>query len=246
MNAPPDSNPVHELILSRPRVRNALDLETTERLLQSIATAAADPAIRAILLHGEGAGFCSGSDVKEMAGASMAQRLHIAQRKAALMRTLVEIDKPVVCAVHGFALGGGFMLAIGCDAVVTADDAVWRLPEVELGFFPPWGIEALMCRVGIARARWLVWGTKPLTGAEVLQLGLAEVALPQGRVLDEARAVAARLADLPVESVRATKRFFREHVPVPGLDALARGVYRENCDAGAAEAAFARFRPSST
>lgn len=246
MNSPPDGNSVHELILSRPRVRNALDLATTERLLQSIAVAAADTAIRAILLHGEGEGFCSGSDVKEMAHASMTHRLHIAERKAALMRALAEIDKPVVCAVHGFALGGGFMLAIGCDAVVTADDAVWRLPEVELGFFPPWGIEALMRRVDIARARWLVWGAKSMTGAEALRSGLAEVAVPQGRLLEEARALAKRLADLPVESVRATKRFFREQVPVPGLDALAREVYRKNCDAGAAEAGFARFRTSST
>ncbi len=241
MNSQPCPQPVQELILSRPRVRNALDLETTERLLQAISAAADDPAVRSILLHGEGEGFCSGSDVKEMARVSMAQRLRIAERKAALMRALAEIDKPVVCAVHGFALGGGFMLAIGCDAVVTADDAVWRLPEVELGFFPPWGIEALGRRVDIARARWLVWGTKSTTGAEAVLSGLAEVAVPRDRVLEEARALATRLSDLPVESVRATKRFFREQVPVPGLDALAREVYRKNCEDGSAAGAFARF-----
>lgn len=243
MNPPPTTDPsaVHELVLSRDRVRNALDLETTERLLRSIAQAAEDPAIRAILLRGEGEGFCSGSDVKEMARASMAKRVRVAERKGALMRALVDIDKPVVCAVHGFALGGGFMLAIGCDAVVTASDAVWRLPEVELGFFPPWGIEALVRRVGIARARWLVWGANPLSGAEAFQLGLAEVAVPAERVLEEARALAMRLAHLPAESVQSTKRFFREHVPIPGLDDLAREVYRQNCEAGSAEAAFARF-----
>ncbi|CAN0512883.1 unnamed protein product, partial [Phaeothamnion confervicola] len=167
-----------ELVLSRNEVRNALDLATTERLIHSIAAARDDPAIRVLLLRGDGAGFCAGSDVKEMAGASMDERLHIAQRKAMLMRALAELDRPVVCAVHGFALGGGFMLAIGCDVVVTATDAAWRLPEVELGFFPPWGIEALVRRVGIARARWLVWGTHPLTGSEALRLGLAEVDAP--------------------------------------------------------------------
>jgi enoyl-CoA hydratase/carnithine racemase len=114
---------VHELTLSRERVRNALDLATTEALIQSIQHASDDPAVGALLLRGEGSGFCAGSDVKEMARASMAERLHIAQRKAVLMRALAQIDKPVVCAVHGFALGGGFMLAIGCDAVVTPSDA---------------------------------------------------------------------------------------------------------------------------
>ena len=232
---------VRELVLSRNEVRNALDLATTEQLRRSIAEARDDPEVRVILLRGEGAGFCAGSDVKEMAQATMAGRLLIAERKALLMRALAELDMPVVCAVHGFALGGGFMLAIGCDAVVTAADAVWRLPEVELGFFPPWGIEALVRRVGIARARWLVWGANKLSGSEAFELGLAEVEVPAAKVLDEARALAMRLAELPVASAQATKRFFREQVPVPGLDALAREVYRENCEAGSAQAAFARF-----
>jgi enoyl-CoA hydratase/carnithine racemase len=235
------TTPTRELVLSRDQVRNALDLATTEHLLQSISQARDDPAVRAVLLRGEGAGFCAGSDVKEMAQASMAERLRIAERKAVLMRALAELDKPVVCAVHGFALGGGFMLAIGCDAVVTASDAVWRLPEVELGFFPPWGIEALVRRVGAARARWVVWGTTRLSGAEAFRLGLAELEVPADNVLEEARAVAARLSELPVESVRATKRFFREQTPVPGLDALAREVYRRNCEAESAQASFARL-----
>jgi enoyl-CoA hydratase/carnithine racemase len=243
---PPDAAfPVLELVLARERARNALDLATTERLLRSIEAARDDPAVRVVLLRGDGAGFCAGSDVKEMAVAPTEERVAVAERKAALMRALADLDKPVVAAVHGFALGGGFMLAIGCDAVVTADDAAWGLPEVELGFFPPWGIEALVRRVGVARARWLVWGVRRWTGAEVVPLGLAEASVPADRVLVEARALADRLASLPVASVQATKRFFREQVPVPGLDALAREVYAANCDAGAADAAFARFAGKS-
>ena len=234
---------VLEITLSREKVRNALDLATTERLIQSIGEARGDGAVRAVLLRGEGAGFCAGSDVKEMAQASMEQRLHIAERKAVLMRALAELDKPVVCAVHGFALGGGFMLAIGCDVVVTTPDAVWRLPEVELGFFPPWGIEALVRRVGIARARNLVWGANAIPGDEALRLGLADEVTAADRLLEMARGAAKRLSGLPAESVQATKRFFREKVPVPGLDALSREVYRRNCEAGSADSAFARFRP---
>jgi enoyl-CoA hydratase/carnithine racemase len=235
---------VAECVLARERVRNALDLDTTERLIGAFDEARADPGVRAVLLRGEGAGFCAGSDVKEMAQAPMAERLRIAERKALLMRRIAELDKPVVCAVHGFALGGGFMLAIGCDAIVTASNAAWRLPEVELGFFPPWGLEALVRRVGIARARWLVWGAEPVSGSEAVRLGLAEKEAAPDKVLDEARRTAVRLAALPPQSVRATKRFFREEVPVKGLDALAREVYRENFEAGAANTAFDRFRPA--
>lgn len=234
-------DPVRELVLDRPEVRNALDLAATERLLAEIDTAARDATVRALLLRGEGAGFCAGSDVKEMARASMEERVRVAARKADLMQALAEIDKPVVCAVHGFALGGGFMLAIGCDAVVTATDAVWRLPEVELGFFPPWGIEALVRRVGISRARWLVWGTERLTGSDACGLGLADKVTAPDRVLDEARDVARRLAALPPASAASTKRFFREQVPVPGLDARARETYRSDLASGSATASFARF-----
>jgi enoyl-CoA hydratase/carnithine racemase len=242
MSAPLQS-PVLELVLAREKVRNALDLATTERLIESLERARSDAGVRAILLRGEGAGFCAGSDVKEMAQATMEERLRIAERKAFLMRLMADIDLPVVCAVHGFALGGGFMLAIGCDVVVTAEDAAWRLPEVGLGFFPPWGIEALARRVGAARARWLVWGANPVSGAEAAKLGLAEDSVPADGMLVAARAAASRLASLPAESTRATKRFFREQVPVPGLDALAREVYRQNCEAGSADGAFDRFRP---
>jgi enoyl-CoA hydratase/carnithine racemase len=234
-------SPVLELVLAREQVRNALDLATTERLIEALERAREDAAVRAILLRGEGAGFCAGSDVKEMAQAPMQERLRIAERKALLMRRMAEIDIPVVCAVHGFALGGGFMLAIGCDVVVTSATAAWRLPEVGLGFFPPWGIEALARRVGAARARWLVWGADALTGADAVRLGLAEVEAGADQVLDTARAAAGRMAGLPPESARATKRFFREQVPVPGLDALAREVYRQNCEAGSADGSFARF-----
>lgn len=237
------TQPVLEISLERERVRNALDLATTERLLLALQEAAANPAVRAVLLHGAGAGFCAGSDVKEMAQASMQQRLDIAARKAVLMRALAELDKPVVCAVHGFALGGGFMLAIGCDVVVTAPDAVWRLPEVGLGFFPPWGIEALVRRVGAARARWLVWGADPITGSDAVRLGLAESESAADQVLEVARASAARLAQLPAGSVGTTKRFFREQVSVAGLDALARDAYRRDFAAGAAEAALRGFNP---
>jgi enoyl-CoA hydratase/carnithine racemase len=233
---------VRELVLDRPRVRNALDLAATERLLSALDDAAGDDGAAVVLLRGEGAGFCAGSDVKEMATADLETRVRIAERKAVLMERLARLERPVVAAVHGFALGGGFMLAIGCDVVVTAADATWRLPEVELGFFPPWGLEALLARVSVARARRLVWGEAPLSGVEAARLGLADEAVPSDQVLLRARAVAQRLAALPAGSVRATKRFFGQHGTSQGLDAIAREVYRVNCEDGAAEATFRRLR----
>lgn len=237
-----DDGCVRELVLDRPQVRNALDLDTTEQLLAALEAAAQETPPAALLLHGSGAGFCAGSDVKEMACVDLEARVAIAARKALLMQRLAQLERPVVAAVHGFALGGGLMLAIGCDVVITAADALWRLPEVELGFFPPWGLEALMARVSVARARRLVWGEAALRGDEAARLGLADEAVSPQATLARAREVAHRLAALPEGSVRATKRFFGRHATTPELDAIAREVYRLNCEDGAAEATFRRLR----
>ena len=234
---------VLELTLDRNAVRNALDLETTEHLLATLDTVARDATIAAVVLCGAGTGFCAGSDVKEMARVDLEARVRIAERKGHLMHRLALLERPVVAAVHGFALGGGCMLAIGCDVVVTASDAVWRLPEVELGFFPPWGLEALLRRVSVARARRLVWGEAPISGSEAARLGLADESVsPHDATLGRAREVAQRLAGLPDASARATKRFFAQLEPVQGLDAIAREIYRANCVGGAAEATFRRLR----
>lgn len=233
---------VLELTLDRAAVRNALDLEATEGLLAALDSVAHDAAIGAVLLRGEGTGFCAGSDVKEMARVDLEARIRIAARKGQLMHRISTLERPVVAAVHGFALGGGFMLAIGCDVVVTASDAVWRLPEVGLGFFPPWGLEALLQRVSVARARRLVWGDAPVSGDEAARLGLADEVVSPETALGQARELAQRLADLPDASARATKRFFAQLGPVQGLDAIAREIYRVNCESGAAEETFRRLR----
>jgi enoyl-CoA hydratase/carnithine racemase len=234
---------VLELTLDRHAVRNALDLETTEHLLATLDRVARDAGIAAVLLCGDGTGFCAGSDVKEMAGVDLETRARIAERKGYLMHRLASLERPVVAAVHGFALGGGFMLAIGCDVVLTTADAVWRLPEVELGFFPPWGLEALLRRVSVARARRLVWGEASISGREAARLGIADESLSSDdATLGRAREVAQRLAGLPDASARATKRFFAQRDLVRGLDAIAREIYRENCESDAAEATFRRLR----
>jgi hypothetical protein len=122
-----------------------------------------------------------------------------------------------------------------------------QLPDLPLRWYPrvtPY-LEQYRSEPRFARARWLVWGATRLSGAEAFSLGLAEVEAPADKVLEEARALAVRLSELPVESVRGTKRFFREQVPVPGLDALAREVYREKCEAGSAQATFTRFAPKA-
>jgi enoyl-CoA hydratase/carnithine racemase len=214
------------LRIDRQAVRNALDAALTAQLARAFAEIATDDGVRAVVLAGKGAGFCAGSDLKEMRSVTPGRRLEIAREKAALLRTMAGLPKPVVAAVNGFALGGGMMLAAACDVVVTSRDARWRLPEVGLGFFPPWGLEALVARVGVSRARYLVLGHEQLDGARALELGLADVCVAPGAADAEALAHAARLAQLPPAAVAVTKRYFERLVKAGDLDALAAEAYR--------------------
>ena len=217
---------VELLRLDRQAVRNALDAALAAELARAFAELGADDAVRVVVLAGKGAGFCAGSDVKEMARVGPERRLEIAREKAALLKAMAASPKPVVAAVHGFALGGGLMLAAGCDLVVSERDARWRLPEVGLGFFPPWGLEALVARVGVSRARLLVFGHEELDGARALELGLADVCVAPGAAEAEALAQAGRLAELPAAAVASSKRFFAELAGAAELDRLAIEAYR--------------------
>jgi len=217
---------VELLRLDRQAVRNALDAALAAELARAFAAIRVDAGVHAVVLAGRGAGFCAGSDVKEMARVTPERRLEIAREKAALLRAMAGLPKPVVAAVHGFALGGGLMLAAGCDVVVSERDARWRLPEVGLGFFPPWGLEALVARVGVSRARLLVFGHEPLDGARALELGLADYCVAPGAAEVEALGQAARLAALPPAALASTKRFFARLAGAGELDRLAAEAYR--------------------
>jgi enoyl-CoA hydratase/carnithine racemase len=233
---------VQVLALDREAMRNALDLALARELAAAIVEAAADPDVGALLLAGNGAGFCSGSDVKEMARATVEERIAVAREKGALVRAIADCPKPVVAAVHGFALGGGFMLAAACDYVVTTRDARWRLPEVELGFFPPWGIDGLVARVGVARGRALVFGHETLDGRRALESGLADLCVESEHINEEALRAAQQLAVLPARPVATNKRFFAPLAFSGSLDDCALEAYRADMEAGAADAGFARWK----
>src|ERR1700749_4178723 len=131
------------LTIDRPSRRNSLGLQLIEELTAELDRADRDPATRVIVLTGSAPGFCAGSDLKELAGMDLAGMGAHEAHTAKVARSIALMNKPVVAGVDGFALGGGFVLAISCDVVVSDPTARWRLPEVQIGWIPPWGIQAL-------------------------------------------------------------------------------------------------------
>jgi len=231
------------LTINRPGRRNALGDALVARLGAVLEELDADPAVGASVLAGSAPGFCAGSDLKELGAMSLDQMCAHEARTAAFCRGIAALAKPVVAAVEGFALGGGFVLAASCDVVVTARSVRWNLPEVEIGWIPPWGLETLVDRVGVSRARQLTWGGRPFGGEEALRLGLADHLAEDGQALALACEVADGLARLPHEAVAAAKLYFASHAARNGEsgDRLASRMFRDNCRHDTARATLKRF-----
>ncbi|WP_028227868.1 enoyl-CoA hydratase/isomerase family protein [Paraburkholderia ferrariae] len=234
---------VRHLVLDRPERRNALGAESIQQLARELEVADRDPAARAIVLSGAPPAFCAGSDLKELGGLSIEEMCDHERDTAQVGRYIAGMSKPVIAAVEGYALGGGFILATSCDIVVTASNARWHLPEVVNGWLPPWGLQALLARVGAVRARLLVWGDSPIDGKEAHRLGVADFVAEPGNADHSALALAGRLSGLPPEAVASCKRFFEPFVSLDGerLDRLASTHFAENCTTPAAQQTLAKF-----
>lgn len=229
--------------IARHARRNALSDALVASLRATFESNDLDPAIGATVLTGAAPGFCAGSDLKELGAMSLDQMVEHEARTASFCRGIAALRKPVIAAVEGFALGGGFVLAVSCDAVVTGRSARWNLPEVEIGWIPPWGLETLTSRVGLARARQLVFGGAPFDGAEAVRLGVADHMADDGGALRRASAIAAQLARLPAPAIASTKLYFATRAASAGEsgDWLASHLFREDCRHDVARATLEKF-----
>lgn len=129
---------VATLTINRPDKRNALSWQVMSAMTAALAEAKADPGVRVVVLTGAGdRAFCAGADLSGMAGGAGYADLHDARGEMArLFRSLWELGKPTIARVRGYALAGGFGLALACDLVVAADDAQFGTPEIDVGLWP--------------------------------------------------------------------------------------------------------------
>lgn len=206
-----DDGHVAEVVLDRPGALNALSSACAAELGDAFRGLARDDALRAVVLSSsQDRAFCVGADLKERNGFTdeqlRAQRAVFRGTAAALLAVPV----PVVVAVAGYALGGGFELALLGDLVVVDPTAVLGLPEVTVGVVPGLGgTQLLPRRVGLARATDLVLTARRLTGEEAVDWGAADRLAPAGGARDAALAVAATIAGHSPVGVRNAKRALR-------------------------------------
>lgn len=231
------------LTMNKPQRRNALGSESMRALSTAVRQCDRDDTINAIVLTGSAPAFCAGSDLKELGGLSVEDMCEHEADTARVVREITMLGAPVVAAVEGYALGGGFGLALACDVIISAADTNWNMPEVKNGWLPPWGLIPVIAKVGPVRARLLTWGIYQVDGVEAFRLGLVDEICEPGRARETAINTAERLAALPRGSVRSTKRYFEQFIVPDGerLDAEAGRIFAEDARSEASKVTFARF-----
>jgi enoyl-CoA hydratase len=192
------------VMLDRQEALNALSLELVRALEAALDQLDADPAVRALILAGAGRHFAAGADIREMLPMTAVDVL-LADFSGCCHR-LADARKPVVAAVDGYALGGGCELVEMCDVVIAAETARFGHPEVTVGTMPgAGGTQRLPRAIGKARAMDLLLTGRTLTAVEAERCGLVSRVVPPDRLLDEAKAVARRIASFSAPVVRMIK-----------------------------------------
>jgi enoyl-CoA hydratase len=213
--------------LNRPQAMNALNGELMRELVQAVLAFDADERIGAIIITGNERAFAAGADIKTMANATMTEML--ADSFLELFDELRKVNKPVIAAVAGYALGGGCELAMSCDMIIAAENARFGQPEITIGVIPgAGGTQRLTHAVGKALAMEMVLNNRTLTASEALLHGLINRVVPNERYLEEALALASELADRAPLAVRLGKEFVNKAYELSlseGLESERRNFY---------------------
>lgn len=199
------------LTLNRPARFNAFTVELHALLLAAVRQAATDPACRCVLLTGAGKGFCAGQDLSDRAVAPGSARPDLGesleQRYNPLIRALRGLGKPVVCAVNGVAAGAGANIALACDIVIAAKSARFLQAFSKIGLVPDSGGTWTLARhIGDARARAAILLAEPISAVEAADWGMIWKAVEDDALMQEASALALRLAKGPTYGYRLAKQ----------------------------------------
>jgi 2-(1,2-epoxy-1,2-dihydrophenyl)acetyl-CoA isomerase len=199
--------------LNRPQALNAWNAQLGADLLSALRTAAADDAVRAVLIIGAGRAFSSGADLKDMGGGPVTAEgrpdvyTTLTERYHPIMQAIRELPKPVVAAVNGPAVGIGCSLALCCDLILAAESAYFLLAFVNIGLVPDGGSSLFVpSRVGMARASEMSMLGERVSSAQALEWGLINRVFTDEALRDEAAALVARLAAGPTRSYAGSKR----------------------------------------
>ncbi|GAB3291288.1 enoyl-CoA hydratase/isomerase family protein [Parasphingorhabdus pacifica] len=204
------SDSIGTILLNRPERKNAFTLEMIDRWAEAITAAQNDPDVRVLVLTGAGDAFCSGVDLDDFAADGKTVLDHktvLTERVHKVALALENLDKPVLAAVNGVAVGAGMDMALMCDIRFVAESARFSEGYVRVGLVPgDGGCYFLPRLVGTAKALELLWTGDFVDSESAVELGIASERYGDAELLDKTYAFARRLADGPPVAIRAIKR----------------------------------------
>lgn len=200
---------VRTLHFNRPERRNALNEALVARCAEELQRADRDDSVRALILTGCGPSFCAGGDLDTVGEDRTAeqQKEFVMKHVFQISRTLSELDKPVIAAINGPAVGAGMDIALMCDIRFASSNAVLKEGYIAVGVPPGDGGAWLLPRVvGTSRALDLLWTGRAVKADDALAMGLVDYVFPDGELMVEATHYARRLAEGPQMAIRMIKR----------------------------------------
>jgi enoyl-CoA hydratase len=201
------------MTLNRPEKKNALSRDLRRAVTRAFREAASDESVRAIVLTGAGSAFCAGVDLGELSGQSgrAPDAEELEPRELDMVAAIRECPVPVIAAVNGVAITGGFELALACDVIYAASDARFADTHARLGILPTWGIALRLPRlIGIARAKELSFSGRFLDSVTAERWGLVNRVVEAGELMAEARTLAEEIASADPAAVRGMKKMYDE------------------------------------
>ena len=198
------AGPVAIVTIDRQRKLNALNPDVIAEVDAAFADLEDDRDVRVVILTGAGdRAFVAGADIGVLAGMGTLTGTRVSRDGQEVLRRIERSSKPVIAAVGGYALGGGCELALACHLRIASERARFGLPEVGLGIIPGYGGTARLARlVGLGRAAELILTGEMIDGARAAEIGLANLVVPHGELMDRARELAGRIAGNAPVAVR--------------------------------------------
>jgi enoyl-CoA hydratase len=203
------------LKMNRPSALNALNSETLGELSQAVKHLAESDQVKVVIITGEGKAFVAGADIAEMKDMSKEQAQEFSQNGQEILDRIAALDKPVIAAVNGFALGGGCELAMACDIRIASDKAKLGQPETNLGVIPGFaGTQRLSRLVGATKAKELIFTADMIDAQTALSIGLVNQIVPADQLMNVCMEMAGKIASKGPTAVKMAKKAINQGIEV--------------------------------
>jgi enoyl-CoA hydratase len=201
------------LTLNRPQVLNAMNYQGSLDMNRAAELIRDDPDVRVVLVSGAGRAFCTGIDLKELQAGKTPHQYYENWDRA--LRILEQTEKVLICAMRGYALGGGLQLALACDIRIGSEDCQFGLPAIKEGIIPGLGTFRLPRYIGLGRAKWMVLSGENIDGRRAYEIGMIDHAVRPDAFDHEVNALVEKYSRVCSEGTRQSKMLLNMPFDLP-------------------------------